>query len=58
MGLKAMADVCLHPSKTEGFGLNALECQAVGIPIITTNFSAMQVGSEGRDRDEGEGVVG
>lgn len=39
--LKTMANVCLHASKTEGFGLNSLECQALGTPVITTNFSAM-----------------
>ena len=39
--LKIMADVCLHPSKTEGFGLNSLECQALGTPSVTTEFSAM-----------------
>jgi hypothetical protein len=39
--LKRMADVCLHASKTEGFGMNVLECQAVGTPVITTDFLAM-----------------
>ena len=35
------ASVCLHPSKVEGFGMNVLECQAVGTPVITTNYTAM-----------------
>lgn len=38
---KARADVCLHPSKVEGFGMNVLECQALGTPVITTNYTAM-----------------
>ena len=38
---KARASVCLHPSKVEGFGMNVLECQAVGTPVITTNYTAM-----------------
>lgn len=41
MALKRMADVCLHPSKVEGFGLNVLECQKLGTPVITTKFFAM-----------------
>jgi glycosyltransferase involved in cell wall biosynthesis len=40
--LKLAADVCLHPSKTEGFGLNVVECQALGTPVITTDFMAMR----------------
>ena len=39
--LKAMADVCLHASKTEGFGLNVLEAQLIGTPVVTTAFGAM-----------------
>jgi hypothetical protein len=39
--MKAMADVCLHATKTEGFGLNYIECQGLGTPVITTDFSAM-----------------
>jgi hypothetical protein len=35
------AQVCLHPSKTEGFGLNVLECQLMGTPVITTKTAAM-----------------
>mmetsp|Transcript_12208 Transcript_12208/g.25756 ORF Transcript_12208/g.25756 Transcript_12208/m.25756 type:complete len:677 (+) Transcript_12208:69-2099(+) len=38
---KKRADVCLHPSKVEGFGMNVMECQAVGTPVITTNYTAM-----------------
>ncbi|KAL7518406.1 hypothetical protein ACHAWX_003235, partial [Stephanocyclus meneghinianus] len=38
---KKRADVCLHPSKVEGFGMNVIECQAVGTPVITTNYTAM-----------------
>jgi glycosyltransferase involved in cell wall biosynthesis len=36
-----LADVGLHTSYGEGFGLAALEFQAVGCPVITTDFSAM-----------------
>ena len=39
--LKRISDVCLHPSKSEGFGMNVLECQMLGTPVITTNFTAM-----------------
>ncbi len=38
---KKRADVCLHPSKVEGFGMNVMECQIVGTPVITTNYTAM-----------------
>ncbi len=38
---KKRASVCLHPSKVEGFGMNVIECQAVGTPVITTNYTAM-----------------
>eukprot|EP00931_Biecheleriopsis_adriatica_P057239 TRINITY_DN33952_c0_g1_i1.p1 TRINITY_DN33952_c0_g1~~TRINITY_DN33952_c0_g1_i1.p1 ORF type:complete len:692 (+),score=38.45 TRINITY_DN33952_c0_g1_i1:10-2085(+) len=38
---KARANVCLHPSKVEGFGLIVMECQALGTPVITTNYTAM-----------------
>lgn len=38
---KKLADVCLHPSKVEGFGMNVIECQAAGTPVITTNYTAM-----------------
>lgn len=39
--LKQAADVCLHPSRVEGFGMNILECQYFGTPVISTNFTAM-----------------
>jgi len=39
---KLVADVCLHPSKTEGFGMHVLECQLAGTPVITTNYTAMR----------------
>lgn len=39
--MKLLADVCLHPSKVEGFGMNVLECQSVGTPVVTTKFRAM-----------------
>lgn len=35
------ADVLLHCSYGEGFGLTGLEAQACGTPVITTDFSAM-----------------
>lgn len=35
------ADVLLHASMGEGFGVGAIEAQACGVPIITTRFSAM-----------------
>ena len=38
---KRAANVCLHPSKTEGFGMHVLECQLAGAPVITTNYTAM-----------------
>mmetsp|Transcript_9623 Transcript_9623/g.23328 ORF Transcript_9623/g.23328 Transcript_9623/m.23328 type:complete len:688 (+) Transcript_9623:157-2220(+) len=38
---KKRASICLHPSKVEGFGMNVMECQAVGTPVITTNYTAM-----------------
>ena len=37
-----MADVLLHPSKAEGFGMPILEAQAIGVPVITTAFGAMK----------------
>ena len=40
--LKRHADVCLHTSKSEGFGMVVLECQALGTPVITTNYTAMR----------------
>jgi len=34
-------DILANPSSGEGFGLPIVEAQACGIPVITTNFSAM-----------------
>jgi glycosyltransferase involved in cell wall biosynthesis len=34
-------DVSLNPSMSEGFGLNVIEAQACGVPIITNNFTSM-----------------
>ena len=31
------ADVCVQPSHWEGLGLGLLECQAAGIPLVTTD---------------------
>lgn len=42
MALKRNADVCLHTSKSEGFGLVVIECQALGTPVVTTNYTAMR----------------
>ena len=39
--MTAMADVLLHPSRTEGFGMHILEAQLLGVPAITTRFGAM-----------------
>lgn len=41
LNLKKKSHVCMHASKVEGFGMNVLECQSVGTPVITTNFTAM-----------------
>ncbi|KAH8070623.1 glycosyl transferase [Aureococcus anophagefferens] len=38
---KGRFNACLHPSKTEGFGLNVLECQLMGTPVVTTKTAAM-----------------
>jgi glycosyltransferase involved in cell wall biosynthesis len=35
------ADVLLFPSHSEGFGLVAIEAQACGLPVISTNSSAL-----------------
>jgi len=35
------ADVFFHASKGEGFGVQAIEAQACGTPIITSDFTAM-----------------
>jgi glycosyltransferase involved in cell wall biosynthesis len=34
-------DVCIQPSRWEGFGLPLLECQASGLPLITTDAPPM-----------------
>jgi len=34
-------DVCVQPSHWEGLGLPLLECQAAGMPLITTNVPPM-----------------
>lgn len=37
-----MADVLLHGSKSEGFGVPILEAQLIGTPVVTTKFGAME----------------
>lgn len=39
--LKSM-DCLVSPTKGEGFGLPGLQCMALGIPVIITNFSGCQ----------------
>lgn len=39
--LYAEGDVCLQPSHWEGIGLQLLECQAAGMPLITTDAPPM-----------------
>ena len=34
-------DVCLQPSHWEGLGLQLLECQAAGLPLVTTDAPPM-----------------
>ena len=39
--LYADGDVCIQPSLWEGLGLPLLECQAAGMPLITTDLAPM-----------------
>jgi glycosyltransferase involved in cell wall biosynthesis len=39
--LYAEGDVCLQPSHWEGLGLQLLECQAAGLPLVTTDAEPM-----------------
>lgn len=41
MALYAEAKVFLYPSLREGFGLPILEAMAFGVPVVTSNISAM-----------------
>jgi hypothetical protein len=34
-------DVCVQPSRWEGLGLQMLECQAAGLPLVTTDAPPM-----------------
>jgi glycosyltransferase involved in cell wall biosynthesis len=34
-------DVCVQPSRWEGLGLQLLECQAAGLPLVTTDAAPM-----------------
>ena len=40
-GLYDEGDVCVQPSHYEGLGLQLLECQAAGMPLVTTNGPPM-----------------
>ncbi len=40
-GLYNVADVLLHPSHGEGFGIPLIEAQLAGCPVIATDYSAM-----------------
>jgi len=39
--LYAEADICVQPSRWEGLGLQMLECQAAGLPLVTTEAPPM-----------------
>jgi glycosyltransferase involved in cell wall biosynthesis len=39
--LYRLADVCVQPSHWEGLGLPMLECQAAGLPLVTTDAPPM-----------------
>lgn len=39
--LYAEGDVCIQPSRWEGLGLPLLECQASGLPLVTTDAPPM-----------------
>ena len=36
-----VGDVCVQPSRWEGLGLQLLECQAAGLPLVTTDAPPM-----------------
>jgi glycosyltransferase involved in cell wall biosynthesis len=36
-----LGDVCVQPSHFEGLGLQLLECQAAGMPLVTTDAPPM-----------------
>lgn len=39
--LYEVGDVCVQPSSWEGIGLQLLECQAAGMPLVTTDAAPM-----------------
>lgn len=39
--LMAAADVLVHPTKIEGFGLTLVEAMAVGLPVVASNVEAI-----------------
>ncbi|WP_339352576.1 glycosyltransferase family 4 protein [Acinetobacter beijerinckii] len=41
MNAMQQADALLFPTRNEGFGLVAIEAQACGLPVVTTNSSAL-----------------